>query len=202
MSHLLYHTEGLILASWPSGETGRLFDLFTERLGRVTGLAIGVRELKSKLRYHLQTLTAVQVSLVRGRGPWRIIYAETLALRFGPKDLKKVEPFNPIEQQVVARIFKLLTRLIVEEGRRQRVWREVSNAYHFLSQISLAPAGLADFELLVVWRILTALGYCESSLALAPFATVPFTESLIADFGASRATALLIVEQALYHSHL
>ena len=210
MSHSLYHTEGIILGSWPSGETSRLFDIFTNRLGRVMAMATGVRELKSKLRYHLQDLAAVQVSLVRGRGPWRIVHAETIQSRFNLDITKsrfdlgqeKVEPFDLVERQTIARIFKLLARLIIDEGRRRTVWREVFGAYHFLAQTSFTPVELADFELLVVWRILTALGYCENSVTLAPFAVRPWDKLLISDFNPARQAALLIVEQALYHSHL
>ncbi len=192
MSHWLYHTEGLILTGWPNGETGRRFDIFTDRLGRITAQATGVRELKSKLRYHLQELTAVRISLVRGRGDWRIVYAETI----------QVKSFNLTERQTIARLFQLLARLIIDEGRRWPVWQEIFSAYHLISQTSLAPAELADFELLVVWRILTALGYCQASPPLTPFATAPWSQKLISDFNGHRQAALLVVEQALYHSHL
>ena len=192
MAHFLYHTDGFILGSRPSGEAGRWFDLFTNRFGRVRALAAGVREFKSKLRYSLSELALVKISLVRGRGVWRIVYVEAI----------QAKPFDQAARQAAARLFKLLVRLVIDEGRRRRVWQEIFGAYRFLSQTSFTPVELADFELLVVWRILAALGYCQTSPRLAPFASRPWDKLLISDFNVARATARLIVDQALYHSHL
>jgi len=196
MSHWLYHTDGLILADWPSGDTGRRFDIFTDRLGLIAAQAIGVREIKSKLRYHLQTPAAVQISLVRGRGGWRIVYADT-----SPFSLTRAK-FNLAKLAAAARCLKLLGRVVPAAGRRPRVWREISGAYQFLARAGLTEAELADFELLTIWRILTALGYSQILPTLVPFAAAPWSKKLIIAFGLERQAALLIVEQALYHSHL
>lgn len=184
------------MASRPLGEASRLFDIFTARLGRVTALAAGVRELKSKLHYHLQELAAVRVSLVRGRGLWRIVHAESFCFPLA------LSMLGPERRVVAARLLGLLSRLVVDEGRRGRVWREASDACRFLSHELLTASELANFELLAVWRLLATLGYCETSLILVPFAVAPWRRTLVLAFEPHRQLALPIVEQALYHSHL
>ena len=53
MPHYLYQTEGFVIGSRSIGEGSRLLDLLTHHLGRVSILAQGTRELRSKNRYHL-----------------------------------------------------------------------------------------------------------------------------------------------------
>ncbi len=205
MSRFLYHTDGLILGSQPVGEASRFFRIFTERLGRVTALAAGIRELKSKLRHSLIELSLVKISLVRGRGGWRIVSAEPIQSRFDLEDLKKVEPFKTDSKKLVAtaRFLNLLSRLVVDEGRRAGVWREAASAYEFLMLENFSPETLANFELLAALRLLAALGYCELPAPLRPLA--PVRSWQLAEIEALtpyRQTALVIIEQALYHSHL
>jgi len=200
MPNCLYHTDGLILGSWPTGESSRLFQIFTERLGRVTALAAGVRELKSKLRYSLIESDLVKISLVRGRGVWRIINVEP---RFNLGDFNKIEPLEcgPAKRAAAARLCRLLIRFVVDEGRRANVWREAESAYEFLMAETFSPEALANFELLAMLRLLETLGYCETSPLLRPLGA-PWQLTKVETFTSHRQTALAIVEQALYHSHL
>ncbi|MBI2097544.1 MAG: DNA repair protein RecO [Candidatus Vogelbacteria bacterium] len=205
MSRFFYHTDGLILGSQPVGESSRLFQIFTERLGRVTALAAGVRELKSKLRYSLTELNLVRFSLVRGRGVWRIVCTETIQPRFDPGDFKKVEPFKTDSKKLAAaaRFLNLLSRLVVDEGRRANVWREAASAYEFLMAETFSSEALANFEILASLRILETLGYCELPPLLRSLAAaMPWQLTKVGAFTPHRQTALAIIEQALYHSHL
>lgn len=202
MANYLYHTDGLILGSRPTGESGRLFQIFTERLGRVTALAAGIRELKSKLRYSLIESDLVKISLVRGRGVWRIINAEP---RFNLGDFKKAEPLecDPAKRTAAARLCRLLIRFVVDQGRRANVWREAESAYEFLMAETFSPEALANFELLAVLRLLETLGYCETTPLLRPLAAAaPWRLAEVETFTPHRPAALAIIEQALYHSHL
>lgn len=206
MPNCLYHTDGLILVSRPAGESSRLFQIFTERFGRVTALAVGVRELKSKLRYHLQDLCLARFALVRGRAGWQIVYAEPI--RFNLEDFKKVEPLKggiggPEKRDAAARLCRLLVRFVVGEGRRVNVWREAASAYEFLVAETFSPEALVNFELLASLRLLETLGYCESPPPLRPLAAAaPWQLAKVETFTSHRQTALAVVERALYHSHL
>ena len=83
MSHPIYQTTGFVVKGVNNGESNKTFHLLTPDLGLIIGHAQAVRELKSKLRYHLQEATLLSLGLVRGKDIWRIVHAEKLAL-FAP----------------------------------------------------------------------------------------------------------------------
>ena len=76
MAHAVHTTEALVLSSAGVQDADKLFWLFTEDLGLLFASARSVREEKSKLRFALQDLSLTNVSLVRGRGLWRITGAQ------------------------------------------------------------------------------------------------------------------------------
>ncbi|MFH1382620.1 MAG: DNA repair protein RecO [Chloroflexota bacterium] len=63
-----YQTEAIIIRKTKLGEADRILTLYTPDLGKIQGIAKGVRRSKSKLAGHLELLTHSQVSLARGRG--------------------------------------------------------------------------------------------------------------------------------------
>lgn len=197
MSHHLYHTDGFVLRAWPVGESGRLFDLFTARLGRVAALANGVRELKSKLRYNLQNLNLVRLVLVRGRARWQIVSAEPHDLSLGRSVL------GSEKRLAVARLGRLLGRLAVAEGRRLNVYREFERSLHFLTSENLAPAALANYEIIATLRLLETLGYWQGSDLLKSFvSSAPWQLRLVESFTPHRVLAQAMIDEAFYHSHL
>ena len=62
-----YQTEAIVLKYRPIGESDRLITFFSSTLGRITGIARGVRRPGSRLGGSLEPLNIVQVSLARGR---------------------------------------------------------------------------------------------------------------------------------------
>lgn len=75
MAHHIYTTEGFVLDSLPFGEGNSFIYLFTRDLGLVGASARSVRDIKSKLRYGLQTFCRSTVSLVRGKNEWKVTSA-------------------------------------------------------------------------------------------------------------------------------
>ena len=65
-----YNTEALVLGSRETGESDRVYALFTKDFGLVRARASSVRSEKSLMRYALQNYSRANVSLVRGGG-WR-----------------------------------------------------------------------------------------------------------------------------------
>ena len=63
-----YQTEAIIIRKTKLGEADRILTLYTPDLGKIQGIAKGVRRPKSRLSGHLELLTHSQVTLVRGRG--------------------------------------------------------------------------------------------------------------------------------------
>lgn len=205
MSRFLYHTDGLILSSRSLGEAGRLLDIFTIRLGRVTALAAGVRELKSKLRYSLQDLTSVRLSLVASRGSfrageagrWRIVHAESDNL------LPPRAELADEQRIIVARLLGLISRLVVAEGSRVGLYRELTASFRFLTGTRLSQASTKSYELLAVLRLLVNLGYCRKPIWLEPFiGRQKWERTMLESFLPHHSKAAAIVDEALYHSHL
>ena len=107
MSYSVYSTRGFILGSAPSGEAGKTYFLYTEQFGLVRATAIGVRHLKSKLRYNLEDYGFVTFSLVRGKEFWRITGAVSEA------GAGHDSPTGQDLLQARARILSFMKRLVV-----------------------------------------------------------------------------------------
>jgi len=73
-----YKTEAVIIKKTKLGEAGRILTLYTPHLGKIQGVAKGVRRPRSKMAGHLELLTHSQLSLARGRNLDTIIGAQTI----------------------------------------------------------------------------------------------------------------------------
>jgi DNA repair protein RecO (recombination protein O) len=62
-----YRAEGLVLKNIPFGEADLLVTLYTREIGKVRAVAKGARRSNSKLVGHFEPLTAIRLSLARGR---------------------------------------------------------------------------------------------------------------------------------------
>jgi recombinational DNA repair protein (RecF pathway) len=76
--HRLITTEAVILHTAPRGESNRVYKVLTRELGLLYAHGQGVREIKSRNRYALQTGEFVLLTLVRGREVWRITGARAM----------------------------------------------------------------------------------------------------------------------------
>ena len=179
------------------GESNQLFDLFTSRLGRVTALAVSVRELKSKLRYTLQYLGPVRLGLVAGRMGWRLIHAEPDEFFLNASGLVRERHVKFVA------LLNLLGRLVVAEGRRPRVYRELEQALVFLTKQQLSPEDVLNYELVATLRLLGVLGYWPGAKQLDSFVPpTAWSKLALAKFTPHRQLTEKLIEQALYHSHL
>ncbi|MCL0094897.1 DNA repair protein RecO [Dehalococcoidales bacterium] len=73
-----YQTEAIIIKKTKRGEADRILTLYTPHLGKIQGVAKGVRRPRSKLAGHLELLTHSLVSLARGRNLDTIIGSQTI----------------------------------------------------------------------------------------------------------------------------
>ena len=73
-----YQTEAIITKKTKLGEADRILTLYTPYMGKIQGIAKGVRRPRSKLSGHLELLTHSQISLARGRGIDTIIGSQAL----------------------------------------------------------------------------------------------------------------------------
>lgn len=154
MSYHIYQTEGIVFAKRDVGEADRILFVLTRDLGRIDALAQGIRYLKSKLRYSIDTFSYSRIGLVRGKDFWRIVDAEKLVnWRHIPQNSEKLA--------IVAKIAGLLGRMIKGEQPDKALFEEVRAAFIFLEENEFPKDGknLKTFESLTKIRIMSHLGY-------------------------------------------
>ncbi len=157
--HHVYETNAFVLRNIPQGEADAFLTLFTEELGLIRAIAQGIRYEKSKLRFGTQNLSMCHVSLVRGKGMWRLTNASPLESNFA--NLK------PEITSVIARIFKLLERLVIGESGDNKLFSIIHSGIIFLKQNqdkeNFNKELILDIEAVIVLRILNRLGYIGST---------------------------------------
>lgn len=192
----IYQTRGWILGGINVGESNKFLDIFTSELGLVRCLAQGVRKLNSKLRYGLQDYSFGKISLVKGKIAWRVV------------GIEKSDEFDWIYEdrktfQLLCRIFSLLKRLIRGEEQDEAVFEDLNRAIFFIGKNNLSQGQLANFEIVLVFRILEKLGYVgrdERFNKLVDFSI--WEPGLLSIDDAMKSTLIKQINNSLAHSHL
>ncbi len=151
MTHHIYRTSALVLATTPVAEANRHYYLLTQDLGVISATAQGVRLAKSKLKYALQPLTQCTVSLVKGRYGWKIVNAvdaSSLYQKFRDQKEKK---------GVIIRVLALVRRLVQGEEAHSTVFAMIMNHSTFLDTIEISEVSFVEYSMVV--RLLHVLGY-------------------------------------------
>lgn len=156
MSHIIYQTEGIILGKGNFGEANSVLFIFTEKFGRISVMAQGVRHLKSKLRYNLSAFSFSKISLVKGKEFWRIVDAEEV---ISPKKIMS----DNSKTNLFSKIINLLNRMIHGEEKNEIVWQQIKDLFILLNEKDLNTEELDNIEISVVLSILYSLGYIEET---------------------------------------
>jgi len=165
MSYTKLHTPALVLSGHNVGESSRLYSLFTKEFGMVHAKAQGVREIKSRHRFALQTLSMADVSLVKGKYGWRI----TNTMPQSSLYTAFTDDFH--KRKIVLRVAQLLKRLVQGEQPDEVLYATVSNAVHFLQNETLEREAITHLEILIVLRMLHILGYLKQEDTFDPLLT-------------------------------
>lgn len=144
--HHIYTTPAFVIHSAPYGESGKFLLLFTRDFGMIGATAQGIRLLQSKLRYHIQDYSFINVSIVRGKDIWRIT---------GAHEIKNDKNHNILH----IKIFKLLKRLVQGEEKNDRLFDIVENFVK--TKIENDKADCVEY--ITVLRILNILGYIKNN---------------------------------------
>lgn len=159
--YTIYSTPALVLNVRPHGDNDMILTLLTKEFGLLRAVANGLRKEKSKLRFSLQLLSVVDVSLVKGKSIWRITNAKHSESLISDKRINLLE-----------KIRLTINRLVQGE--------EVGDLYNIVTKGVLSPS--EDFEAIetiIVLRILNNLGYIEGVGIEEFFKTLDITEELI-----------------------
>lgn len=196
MSHHTYTTEALVLGGIDIGEASRSLILYTRDLGLVYGFAKSVREVRSKLRPAVQSLSLVLVSLVRGRDIWRVTGARALVNYY--KELEDA----PEKQQVLRRTAGLIRRLIRGETPGESVFIATHEAYAFLLREELTADELAIFECIVVLRLLSLLGYATQAPSWTCLKDSELSRELLRSLAGEKKTFIAEINKSLNATQL
>ena len=150
MGYTTYITEAIVCGSKNNMTSDKSYMLFTKDAGMLWASARSVRTEKSKQRYALQDFSIIRVSLVRGKGGWRIGSVEAVSNPF-------MEAVSRTARGGVHSIVKLLRRFVHGEDPHPTLYMDVVFS---LSCVSLAEEeDIHDLQDIFTLRLLHHLGY-------------------------------------------
>lgn len=151
MAYATYTTKALVCGTKNSNTADRSFLLFTRDAGMLFANARSVRQERSRQRYALQDFSLIKVSLVKGRGGWRIGSVEAIKNYYNTATSKEA-------RGSVVRMFRLLRRFVQGEESNSELFDQL------LKHLEAAAADHDDREFLEqlnTLTILTELGYID-----------------------------------------
>ena len=196
MSYTVISTPAIIIATYDYREAERQYLFFTKQLGLIWAQAMGVRLLKSKLRFALQTGSHTIISVVRGKRGWRITNAVAIRnhLSLLSSNLQAKEVFFESMQYI-----RRLTPL--EEP--NEFFKCYIGACELLSSETdnVLPRSWLQ---LVLARLLFVLGYLETQKTQCEelITSHDFDERMFALLERDKKELTRAINQALEHSHL
>jgi recombinational DNA repair protein (RecF pathway) len=161
--HILHTTEAFILRAYPNGESNRVYKLYTKEFGLLYAHGQGVRELKSRNKFALQTGQKSLVTLVRGREVWRITGAQKV---YGREQQK-------ISSLASRRLLRLIEKMVPIEDKNRNLFSVLSTGVDTLHTAEDEVVALV--EGITVLRVLDVLGYVARPITEARI--IPFLES-------------------------
>jgi len=196
MAHHIYTTPAYVLRTTQREETSSFVTLLTRNLGVISGVAKGLRLIKSKLRYSLQPFSRVVVALVRGKNVWRVANArEEFNIYFSHKENKELI-------QAVARIFYLIERLVPGEEKNEKLFDIVEKAIHFCGTTSFTKENIQAFEYVTVLKILHCLGYGKEDKEIQIFTDSPLSMELLSTMKDKKRMIVPEINKAIRESQL
>jgi DNA repair protein RecO len=157
MTYHKYVTPGIIVASYPRGESDRTFTFYTRELGLVHARATSIREERSRLRYTFQSFSVVHLELIRGRSGWRVASGK-LEKHFSSIRLSDEKRF------VATQYLALMSRLIKGTEPHHEVFDRTYELLEGLEGVS-DPQAIHGFELVASVTMLSLLGYWRDDSA-------------------------------------
>jgi recombinational DNA repair protein (RecF pathway) len=115
----IYTTPALVSGSFDRMTADRTVQLFTREVGMIYAVVQGVRKECSKHRYALTEFSLLNVSLVQGKGGWRIVGVEPLGNLFTPLATR--------EQRAFARnVIRFVKRMVRGEEAHSKLFDDVA----------------------------------------------------------------------------
>lgn len=147
-----YRTQGLILKKRDSGESDRIFTVFTRDYGRLELLAKAERKIKSKLRGGLEIFYLSEVEFIQGK-THKTLTDATLINSFDNlrKDLGLL--------RTAQRIATAADRMIKGQEADENIWQLFSEVFDKLNDYIPKAKPYALIYYYFLWNLLSFLGY-------------------------------------------
>ena len=159
MAYTTYTTAALVCGSVDNNSADRAYLLFTEEFGMVWATARSVREERSRQRYALQDFSLIRVSLVKGKGGWRIGSVEAYGNEFLATTVRS-------ERAGLLGLVKMLRRYVHGEERLSRIWAD-SLAYIEILRSDSDARSFSILQRVYTVRLLYVLGYIPDDATIA-----------------------------------
>lgn len=186
----IYITDALVCGSRNSNTSDRSYLLLTREAGMVWASVKSVREEHSKHRYALQDFSRSRVSLVRGRGGWRVTGAEPIGNVY-------FELKTRTSRTVVRDALRLLRRFLQGETPAPKLYDDLVLA------LTAPEKDMEQIAPVLTLRVLHALGYVAPAELCRPLIEASDTRTACKLLTAERkAESVKAIEQALEVSHL
>jgi DNA repair protein RecO len=195
MAYRIYHVEGIVLQSKPTGEGDALLFVYTRELGLVMVVAKSLRLAKSRLRFVLQRFAHAHLDLVRGKHGWRLTSARTISTQSA---LFR----HPHRRRVLAAVTSMLMRLIHGEEPHGELFAELIEELERLETLETRE-DCYYFELFMAVRILRALGYWEQvATDISVFENTKDTQAMLAAIASMKTALIPRINAALHATQL
>jgi DNA repair protein RecO len=193
MSHTIYTTEAFVISSRNSGESDKLFKIFTRDFGVISAKATGIRKIESRLRFFVQDFKYIEASLVKGKTYWRLTSAQPI------HELNSVKSLGTPSR---IRSLQLLGKLAPEEESYETLFDDLVRAYEFTSKNQSSGAIVESLEALLALKILYALGYWGDEQSDKMLALEPVSFELIEQVSLAKKSIIQEVNKSLIATSL
>ena len=190
--HHIYHTNSIVLDTFPTGEADMTILLFTKELGMILAVAKSVRSAKSKLRYSLQIGSVSKVDLVKGKQVWRVISATPI---------DRINVLDTETRAVVAKAVRFVKRMVDKEKEERGIYSDLESLL-FSTKKGHSKEKLAEIELVFYLRSLFGLGYIANNTEFREILSREYSISELETLPLPRKKILDAIKNAIYESHL
>ena len=196
MSHHIYHTKGIVIESFDVKEANKSYWIFTRDLGMVVAAAQGVRLSASKLRFSLQPLSMVDISLVRGRAYWRVVNAKEISNVYWRINS------SPYSVAMISRVLRLLRRLVTGEEKNEALFDRLYEGLMYLSSDLPDSQEVMNLEFILLFQILYNLGYFAPPPELLWCINDPLSPAMINGMSTYRLRAAALINSSIKETQL
>jgi DNA repair protein RecO len=199
MSYHIYTTDGIVLKRRNFGESNALFFVLTKDLGMIMASAQAVRSHASKLSKALQEYSFVSLSCVKGKNGWKITSAIPKENFFFGRP--------QFAQKIISQIAEALVRMMPGEEKHAEIFSVVQSGFSYLRYSvdeKNAEKEIANFEVLIMLRILYLLGYIGNDKQTEKF-LVPILEwnrGILMEVSLVKTVLVEKINKGLKESHL